>query len=387
MAESLDRFREILERPDNDFVRRHKESGGKVCGYWCSYIPEELLLAAGMLPVRIRGVGSEDSSIGDSWLSSHLCTFTRWVLSVAMDGNYNFLDGMVGLNSCDQVRRASQVWMNRAPTPFSHFIAIPRVSREINFEAYRREIEGLRIHLEEFSGKPITEESLNEAIAVTNEKRELLCRIASLRKPGSSGHVTGSEMLAISVASTQIPAPEFLELGRAFLAEREEQTALEAAGRARLIVCGGELDDPAYLEVIEDQGAQIVGEFLCFGARAYEKPVETGGDPLEKIARRYFYHVPCVCMGEKFHERFDSIRDMIREFDAEGLVFQRIKFCQLWGSEYHNMIEFCRKEGIPILSLEREYGVISTGQIKTRIQAFLESIEGKRGGHGHGDSR
>ncbi len=378
MAELIDRFRKVLDRPCDDLVRTHKESGGKVCGYWCGYVPEELILAAGMLPIRIRGVGSEDSSSGDSWISSRLCTFTRWALSAALDGHYDFLDGLVGINSCDQVRRASQVWMDGSPMPFSHFVPVPRATREVNYEAFHEEIIDLKKHLEEFVGKSITDDALREAIAVTNEKRDLLNRIANLRKPGVSGHVDGSEMLTISVASTQIPTSDFLELGRQFLTEREESEAPESTVRAKLIVCGGEFDEPDYIEVLEGQGAQIVGEFVCFGARAYKEMVDTRGDPLENISRRYFYHVPCVRMGEKFHDRFEILKEMIREFDAEGLVFQRLKFCQLWGSENHNMLDFCRKEGIPMLSLEREYGVISTGQIKTRVQAFLEKIEEQR---------
>jgi benzoyl-CoA reductase subunit C len=370
----------LIQSPDNEYIREHKKRGGKVCAYWCSYVPEELIIAAGMLPVRVRGAGAEDSSTGDSWLSSRLCSFTRWALSAAMEGSYDFLDGVIGLNSCDQVRRASQVWMERSPLPFSHFIAVPRVSREVNYQKYQGGLEELKNHLEEFTGNRITDEALREAVELTNRKRELLARISSLRKPGSPGYVKGSEMLAVSVASTQLPAGDFIKLGEQFLAECEEREGPEKGDRARLVVCGGELDEPAYLEVLEGQGAQIVGEFLCFGERSYKEQVDEKGDPLENIAQRYFYHVPCVCMGERFHQRFGALKDTIREFGADGLVYQRIKFCQLWGSEYHNMIQFCRKEGMPILSLEREYGVISTGQVKTRIQAFLESIESKRGG-------
>jgi benzoyl-CoA reductase/2-hydroxyglutaryl-CoA dehydratase subunit BcrC/BadD/HgdB len=378
MAELIDRFREALDRPDNEFVCAHKDRGGSVCGYWCSYIPEELIIASGMLPVRVRGVGSEDCSTGDAWLSTRLCTFSRWALSAAMDGHYDFLDGMIGLNCCDQVRRASQVWMDRVEIPFSHFLALPRVLREINFQAYLREVGRLKSRLEEFTGEKVSDDALAEAVSATNEKRELLTSIASLRKPGSAGHVAGSEMLAVSVASTQMPNKEFLDMGKGFLSGREEQAPPKESARARLIVCGGELDDPAYLEVLEGQGAQIVGEFICFGARSYMEQVELKGDPLEDIARRQFYHVPCCCMGEGFTDRFNALKNMMKEYEADGLVFQRMKFCQLWGADNHNMIEFCRREGIPMLTLEREHGVISTGQIKTRIQAFLESIEAKR---------
>jgi len=378
MGEAINRFEEIIERPDNDSIRSVKTTGGKVCGYWCGYVPEELILAAGMTPVRIRGIGSEDSSSGDMWLSYRLCTFTRWALSAAVDGHYDFLDGLVGLNSCDQVRRASQVWMERAPTDFSHFLAVPRTTRDINFNAYLSEIKNFKSALEEYTGKEITKDDLRETIKIVNDKRDLLERIASLRKPGSSGHVAGSEMLAVCVASTQIPPDDFMKMGREFLARREEMEPPDTGSRARLLVCGGEFDEPGYMKVLEGQGAQIVGEFMCFGSRAYSDKVEDGGDPLEAVARRYFNHVPCVRMGEKFHRRFGALKQMMEDFDAEGLVFQRLKFCQLWGAENHNMLEFCRKEGIPMLSLEREYNVISTGQIKTRIQAFLERIEEQR---------
>lgn len=373
----MDEFGSILREPSNQYLAAAKDRGAKLCGYYCTYVPEELVLAAGMVPVRIRGVGSDDSSTGDSWLSSRLCTYSRWSVSAALDGHYGFLDGIAGINSCDQIRRASQVWMSESPPGFTHFIAVPRASREINYQAYLDELHSFKNRLQEWSGKDITDESLHKAISLTNRKRELLKRISSLRKPGAQGHVTGSEMLAVSVAATQMPPEDFLETGGRFLAEREEQPSPEP-GRARLIVCGGELDDPSYLSVIESVGADIVGEFVCFGARAYEDMADEEGDPMEAIARRYFYHVPCVRMGEKFNDRFDRLVETVREFDAHGLVFQRLKFCQLWGAEFHSLLEKCREKGIPLLSLEREYGVISTGQVKTRVQAFLEKIEASR---------
>ncbi len=373
----MEKIEEIVRQPYNQWLESAKSTGRKVCGYWCSYVPEELIMAAGMTPVRIRGMGSEDSSSGDAWISSRLCTFTRRALSSALDGHYDFLDGLIGLNSCDQVRRATQVWMDRKAPAFAHFMAVPRTTREINYEAYREEVEQLKKQLENFTGNSVTDESLREAVELVNRKRRMLSAISALRKKAASGHIDGSEMLAVSVASSQLPAEDFLELAEELLSEREEKAPPEGNVRARLIVCGGELDEPDYMKVLEGQGARIVGEFVCFGSRAYSDPVGEEGDPMENICRRYFYHVPCVRMGEKFRERFDVLREMIDEYEADGLIFQRLKFCQLWGAENHNMLEECRRENIPVLSLEREYGVVSTGQVKTRTQAFLERIEAR----------
>jgi benzoyl-CoA reductase/2-hydroxyglutaryl-CoA dehydratase subunit BcrC/BadD/HgdB len=145
--------------------------------------------------------------------------------------------------------------------------------------------------------------------------------------------------------------------------------------RARVIITGGEMDNPEYIAGIEQQGALSVAETVCFGQRSFGEPIEDGaGDPLQRIARHKFFQVPCARMVECFDEQINMLKNTMREFQADGIIFQRMKFCDPWASDGHNLYWRMRKEGIPFLGLEREYGVPASGQVKTRVQAFLEKL-------------
>jgi len=135
------------------------------------------------------------------------------------------------------------------------------------------------------------------------------------------------------------------------------------------------MDNPDFLAGIEQQGALSVAEVVCFGQRSFGDPIPDGaGDPLERIARHRFFQVPCARMVECFDQQVAMLKDTVREFRADGIIFQRMKFCDPWAGDAHNLYWRMRKEGIPFLALDREYQVPASGQVKTRVQAFLEKI-------------
>ena len=115
-------FREVIKAPDNHHIHEWKKSGGGVIGYMCTYVPVELFTAAGMLPVRIRGAGSDDSGPADAYLSNRVCTFVRHATTLAMEERYDFLDGAIFVNTCDHVRRANDVWRAKSGIGFFDFI-------------------------------------------------------------------------------------------------------------------------------------------------------------------------------------------------------------------------------------------------------------------------
>jgi len=145
--------------------------------------------------------------------------------------------------------------------------------------------------------------------------------------------------------------------------------------RARVIITGSELDNPEYIAGIEQQGALSVAEVVCFGQRSFGELIESGvDDPLERIARHKFFQVPCARMVECFDDQVAALKDTVREFNADGIIFQRMKFCDPWAGDGHNLYWRMKEEGIPFLGLEREYLTPASGQVKTRVQAFLEQM-------------
>jgi len=369
----LAEFREVIKGPDNHYIRSWKKSAGRVMGCFCTYVPLELFTAAGMLPVRIRGAGCEDSGPADTYLSNRACTFVRHATALALEEKYDFLDGAVFLNTCDHVRRGNDVWRAKTGIDFFAFISVPRQVRESLFPWFMEEVSNVRSAMESRFGVKVSDDSLREAIDLHNQVRTRLIALNDFRvleRPP----ITGEEMLVVAVGSQLIPPKKFLELADALIPALKSSSPEGPPPRARLVVIGGELDEPDFVRAIESQGALVVGDDVCFSTRHFSQLIENEGDPFEAVCRGYFFKVSCARMIGGFPERYALVRDLMVKHRADGAVFQRMKFCDPWGGEAHNFMRRKKAEGMNLLVLDREYGVISTGQIKTRVQAFLESM-------------
>ena len=370
----LEELSSVADQIQNPLLEDWMNQGKKVIGYFCTYIPEEIIMAAGALPFRMRAVGSTQTTLGDAYLSYYNCSFTRHCLDLAFRGKYDFLEGIVGQPSCDHVRRIYDVWKAKIDTPFIHFVKVPRKNTGGATEWYKAEIIKMKEGLEEHMGIKITNDHLREAIKTCNETRTLLKSLYELRK-AENPPVTGAETLALVIASTATPKDQFNQKMSQLLIEVKNRNG---AGnyKARLLVASPILDNPNYLKVMEDAGGLVVSDYLCFGTRAIWNNVdESTDDPMEAIAQRYMERLSCPRMMGDYERRLDFIKDSINEYDVDGVVCTRLTFCELWGGENYMLREDMKKLDVPALVLEREHKLDSVGQLKTRIQAFLEILE------------
>jgi benzoyl-CoA reductase/2-hydroxyglutaryl-CoA dehydratase subunit BcrC/BadD/HgdB len=365
----------LISSHTNRYIKEWKAAGKPVIGYFCHYVPRELILAAGALPIRLRGAGSQDSSLGDTYMSGRICTFVRHVMSLVLEGHYDFLDGEITLNTCDHVRRAADLFTKKTPIPFHGFISVPRTPRESLFGYYLEELRKLLTGFEKHFGIKISQDNLREAIRKTNENRRRLERINQFRLLDRP-KLSGAEALSVQIASQVLPPAVFANLAERLIEGLNDRAGMDSP-RGRLALIGGEMDEPRYVEAIESQGALVVADLLCFGSRSILGPIdEEAADPLEAIGRIYFFSPSCARMIGDFPNRWAKLKELIKTARVDGLIFERIIFCDPWAGELHNIINRTKKEGdFPILSLQREYGVVPTGQLKTRVQAFLEKIE------------
>lgn len=371
---ALHSLAELVRDPVPQPVRDWKDKGRPVVGYLCQYVPPEIILAAGAMPLRLRGVGSDDPALGDALMSSRVCTFVRHVMSLVLDDRYDVLDAAVCTNTCDHVRRAADVFTHKTTIPCA-FVSVPRAPRESLFGYYLEELRKLHAWLCEKLGSEASDDALREAVRVVEANRVRLRALPALRRLHAP-KLTGAESLVLHVASQVLPPADFqaridevLEL----LLSRDGFGDL----RARFVLVGAELDEPGYVAALESQGALVVGDQLCFGARSVLPPIDPASpDPLEAIARSYFFRHSCARMMGDFPARFESIVRLVRDTAADGVIFQRLMFCDPWGADLHNISHRCREaRGFPLLSLSREYGIVPTGQLRTRVQAFVERIE------------
>jgi len=378
MREAVD-FAHLAGPMENETVAEWRAGGGRVVGFFCAHAPEELLWAAGILPLRMRGTGSEDSSDADQYMGAYNCSFVRHTLSRVLGGDLAFLDGLLVTNSCDHVRRVFDICSAKQVVPFCHYVDVPHLASEDSLARLTKQLRDLVRKLESVFGVVVSEAKLAEAVKLYNRTRTLLGRASELRGEDPP-RVAGSEVLAMSVAAASMPKDRVNELLERRLAELDRERGEKAevgARRWRLLIVGGMLDDPSYLEVFESLGADIVADQLCCGSKTFSHPTDEDIDPIEAIARRMLEHMPCPRMVDGYEARLHNLLQAVDRYRVDGVVCERLKFCDLWGGEIEMLRRSLEQRSqVRLLVLERDYLTSSgIGQLRTRVQAFLESLD------------
>ncbi len=373
-SKSFEAFAEAAETLANPIVQEWKEKGGKVVGYFCTAVPDEIITAAGLLPFRMRATGSTSTEESDAFYSSINCSFPRHCFNSALIGEFKFLDGVICVNSCDHVRRIYDNWKRFVPIDFIEVMSFPRKTGPDQVEWYRQELQMIRDKLAEQFGVQITDDALWKAIKTHNETRRLQKKLYELRKQ-ERPPITGAETLAVMVAGTAMPKEKYNAMLRELL---DELSGKEGTGthRARVMIVGGILDDPAYVKVIEDQGGLVVTDSLCFGTRIMWVQVdENASDPISALSQYYVADRPtCPRTYGEHDTRTGYVEDMAREFNVDGIIGERLMFCDSWTVEHYMLSQDLKVDGIPFLKLDREYVTGGIGQLRTRVQAFLETM-------------
>ena len=369
--QELSQAAETLVNPE---IKRWREQGGKVLGYFCSAMPEELITAAGLLPFRMRATGSTGTDLSDTYFSSINCSFPRHCFNIALQGGFDSFEGVVCINSCDNIRRIYDNWKRQLPTTLVHIMSLTRKTGKPQVEWFRDEVANLKLLLEKHLNMKIPDERLWDAIALHNETRRLQRKLYDFRKLDNPP-ITGTEALAVIVAGTAMPKERYNQLLTELLDELGK-SAGNTDYRARLLLMGGILDDPAYVKVIEDQGGLVVTDSLCFGSRLFWNDInERASDPITALAQYYVADRPsCPRMFGDYERRIGLVREMIRDFKVDGVIVERLAFCDHWGFEQFTIENDFQDDNIPCLIMDREYILSGAGQLRTRVQAFLETM-------------
>jgi benzoyl-CoA reductase/2-hydroxyglutaryl-CoA dehydratase subunit BcrC/BadD/HgdB len=210
-SRAFDQLSEAADTIAGPEVKRWKDGGGKIVGYFCTAMPTEMITAAGMLPFRMRATGSTETELSDSYFSSINCSFPRHAFNMALKGDYDFIDGLVMFNSCDHIRRVYDHWVRQVDTPFVRMLSLPRKAEPPQVEWFREELSILREEMKEHFGVEITDDGLRQAIVLHNESRRLL-RVMYEQRKGDNPPITGADMLAVTVGGTAMPQERYNEL-------------------------------------------------------------------------------------------------------------------------------------------------------------------------------
>jgi benzoyl-CoA reductase/2-hydroxyglutaryl-CoA dehydratase subunit BcrC/BadD/HgdB len=295
-------------------------------------------------------------------------------LELALTDEYSFLDGLVYMNGCENMRRMADNWRYKVDIKFTHVLSVPQRADKEGIDWYKEELLALINVLKESFSVKITQNKLQEAVKLCNKTRQLLKEFYELRRK-THPPLSGSDAHKIAVMASAMPKEEYNELLEDAISEAKNKQGISSY-RARIMVVGNMLDDSTYTEIIEEVGGLVVTDASCFGSLSFWELVELTKDPLDGIAKAYLDGVPCPRQPFKNAAFAKFLEKMVKDYNVDGIIFERMLHCSLWSCETLSLEKDSQDLGIPLLILEREYLPSGIGQLKTRIQAFIEMIEG-----------
>jgi benzoyl-CoA reductase subunit C len=359
----------ILHDPQQ-LVADWKAQGKKVVGYRCIYVPEEIIYAADMMPFPLFGT-PEAIGVADSYFQSCACEFIRNIFDHALDGKLKFLDGLVLANTCDHVRKLYDHWNTYIKTPCYIINNPQKLCTPDNYNYYRKELERFKAWAEEFSGSQLTDESLQDAICLYNENKALLRELYFLRK-NAPPLISGEEAMDIVMASMLMPKEKCNPLLRQLLEEVKAREAPQASS-PRILITGSIIDNPALIRMVDEVGGMVVADDLCTTTKYFWHEIKKDKDPLDALYRYNNERCLCSCMHPT-EARFDYLWELVEEFSVEGVIYFNLKYCHPFLYEAPLYRKKLQAQGIPTIFLEAGHDLSGIGQLRTRVQAFIEML-------------
>ncbi len=365
-------------------ARELKKEGRQVIGYLCSFTPVEIIEAAGFVPVRIKGNVNQPITVADTQMETIVCPLIRSCYDLSLKQDYDFMDGLVIPHACDSMARTKDIWQYTLGLPYFHYIDTPHTTDDSSLEFFKAILGTFRQSLGGFAGKEISDDSLVQAIKARNENRSRIRDLYELRK-ADPPLISGKEMTRVLVAVMGLPVAESTGLLESVIAEVKGRAGTGSPKLPRIMVVGAEVDDAAFIDLIEDTGANVVTDDLCPGNREHQAMVKTELDPISAIAERYLRGIYCArtyfeqtgTYQEYLETRFGHMDRAVKEFGVNGVILYIYKYCDPFGFEVPAIKSYLEARGAPVLYLEDEYSMSTIGRLRTRIQAFLEMLDAR----------
>ena len=389
-------FENLLQEANNELVQKAKANGEYAIGYTCYFMPEVLLDLPGCFSVRLRAPRCTSPDIATYYMSARVCHYARSLLERALEGGFNFLDAQMATETCTgtcrfqehlQQKHLDSVKDMRIINNDNFFCEFSDVPFKNNENGYAHFREQLRAHvlqpLHEKLGIDVSDEAIMKTIERHNEVCRLINEIGDYRKLDNPT-ITGYEFHVIQLVSQVCPKDLILP----YLHETAEELKTREPDdrwpfRCKVVLAGSENDDPDFTKLIESCGAEVVADRYCYGAVESRIPivVKEGQEPLDAIARHYLdtSNCPRFMPQDTMRSRKQRIADLARDYHADGVIVASNKFCEYWSYErVIDTVVLPRDFGLPVCSIEKEYINSASGQLRTRFQAFVESIEIKK---------
>lgn len=378
----------LLQEAHNELIRQATDRGEIAIGSVCSLIPEPLLNLPGCFSVRLRAPRTGSMEMGTYYMTSIMCEACRAILERAIEGGYQFLDCILAPDACAQMNRCVEnIEHLRLCDKDGFFVTYADVPMKSDETALRHYVRQMRQYILEPLAErfhiDISDPALQKGVALHNRICRLLTDIGAYRAE-QNPRITGYEFAVLCLASYCCPKEPLIPVLEETLEELgNRQPDSRPPYRARVVLAGSEIDDPELIRLIEEAGALVVADRFCLGAFPGREEIvlKEKEDILTGICRHYMEGGQCprFMNTDKIRERHTYMDRLAKRFQADGIIYQQIKFCDYWGYERAYASRIMREEfGYPVLSIDRPYAVGNAGQLRTRVQAFVESMEIKK---------
>ena len=383
-------FENLLLEANNELIQK-AQSEGKICAcYTCENTPEVLLNLDGCFSARLRAPRTGSLDISTYYMTSFLCEYSRALLERAIEGGYNFADCIITPDGCSMMNRCIENMElleavgKGKENFFFEYMEIPMKADDNGLNLYVLQCKNHILKpLSEKYGIDTSDEAIRKAVKEHNHICELIRAIGDYRKEDNP-RITGYEFNVITLATYVAPKYLIVDKLEETLEELKTREPDETSRfRARVMVVGSEVDDTDFVKLIEDSGAYVCADRFCYGSLPGRNPIVLNDeeDALTQICRQYMNRGECprFMNTQKMDHRRVYVDELAKEYKADGIIYEQMKFCDPWAYEKMMGSQILRnKYGYPVLAVDRPYSIGTSGQMQTRVQAFVESIEIKK---------
>lgn len=386
----LNYFENLLQEANNELITQAKKDG-KICvAYVCENTPEPLMNLGNCVGIRLHAPNTGSMDIATYYMTSFLCEASRALLERAIEGGFNFADCLIAPDGCTMINRAAEnmellhTMDEGKPNFFYQNMEIPLKADDNGIDLLVLQCKNhILTPLRENYGVDTSDAAIRKAVEEHNRVCRVITEIGNFRKEAKP-RITGYEFHVLTLATYVMPQYLIIDKLEETLEEIKTREPEDKEYRARLALVGSEVDDSGLIKLIEETGAYVCVDRFCFGSLPGRMPIELNDeeDALTQVCRHYVYntHCPRQFNMEKVYGRKAYVASLAKEYNADGVIYEQVKFCDPWAYERLMGSTMLRDDyGYPVLSVDRPYNIASSvGQMRTRIQAFVESIEIKK---------
>ena len=381
-------FENLLQDANNELIAQAQSEGKRCVAYVCENVPEPLLNLAGTFSIRLRAPRTGSMEMATYYLTSFLCEYSRALLERAIEGGFKFADCIITPDGCTMMNRCVEN-MELLKTMdkekfFYEYMEIPMKCDDNGLNLYTLQCTNHILKpLAENFGIDVSDAAIRESVRRHNRVCELIRAIGDFRKE-KNPRITGYEFHIITLATYAAPQDMLIEKLEETLEElKTREPEPKNPFRARVVVVGSEIDDVDFVKLVEETGAYVCADRFCYGSLPGRVPIELNDaeDALTQVCRHYMTHSQCPRYMDmpKLLGRREYVNALAKEYNADGIIYEQIKFCDPWAYERMVGSHVLQHDfGYPVLSVDRPYTIAGSGQMRTRVQAFVESIEIKK---------